>query len=184
MTSWLSRNLCFSLIVRVAELHLATIGSSRGSRTYLSIPHGRDRGYFGAGLGAEDAVYLMYTRTKVTTPCAEIARSRRVADQSRSRTAEQCLRAQRVGATRERAMRAATMREPLHASAVASPQAGPLLRAAARRLRCGPPCQAFRLGRVGTPSIHPVLATTRLTGDVKIGSGLARPEGSNNHPAA
>src|SRR5262247_3397980 len=79
MTSWLSRNLCFSLIVRVAELHLATIGSSRGSRTYLSIPHGRDCGYFGAGLGAEDAVYLMYTRTKVTTPCAEIARSRRVA---------------------------------------------------------------------------------------------------------
>src|SRR5215475_2085495 len=93
-------------------------------RTYLNIPHGRDRGYFGAGLGAEDAVYLPYTRTKVTTPCAEIARSRRVADQSCSRTAEQCRRAQRGGATRERVMRAATMREPLHASAVASPQAG------------------------------------------------------------
>src|SRR5262245_18933537 len=53
------------------------------SRTYLNIPHGRDRGYFGAGLGAEDAVYFMYTRTKVTTPCAEIARSRRVAAQKR-----------------------------------------------------------------------------------------------------
>src|SRR5262245_28505584 len=54
-----------------------------GTRTYLNIPHGRDRGYFGAGLGAEDAVYFMYTRTKVTTPCAEIARSRRVAAQKR-----------------------------------------------------------------------------------------------------
>src|SRR5262245_12490707 len=94
------------------------------ARTYLNIPHGRDRGYFGAGLGAEDAVYFTYTRTKVTTPCAEIARSRRVADQSRSRTAEQCLRPRGVGATRERAMRAAIMREPLHASAVASPRAG------------------------------------------------------------
>src|SRR5262245_50188561 len=53
-------------------------------RAYLDIPRGRDRGHFGAGLGAEDAVYFTYTRTKVTTPCAEIARSRRVADQKRA----------------------------------------------------------------------------------------------------
>jgi hypothetical protein len=33
-------------------------------RTYLSIPHGRDRGYFGAGLGADDAVYPVYTRRR------------------------------------------------------------------------------------------------------------------------
>src|SRR5262245_60109009 len=111
---------------------------------------------------------LYVHKDEVTTPCAEMAR--RVADQSRSRTAEQCLRAQRGGATRERVMRAATMREPLHASAVASPQAGPLLRAAARRLRCCPPCQASRLGCVGTLSIHPVLATTRLMKDIEIGS--------------
>src|SRR5262245_28720941 len=64
------------------------------------------------------------------------------------------------------------MREPLRASAVASPQTGPLLRATARRLRCCPPCQASRLGCVGTPSIHPVLATTRLMRDIEIGSSL------------
>src|SRR5262245_43250905 len=144
------------------------------ARTYLNIPHGRDRGYFGAGLGAEDAVYFTYTRTKVTTPCARnspvpkgcgpkpLAHDGAVP----ARVARRC----DPGASDARRAYA----RALTRLRGRIPASGALLRAAARRLRCCPPCQASRLGCVGTPSIHPVLATTRLMRDIEIGSSSRR----------
>ena len=58
----------------------------------------------------------------------------------------------------------------LHAFAVASPQAGPLLCAAACRLRRRAACQYSRYWLRTAPRIHPVLATTHHVDILEIGS--------------